>query len=60
MDDDEESRSKKPVRSGLLFDQMSIEELQNHILVLEKEIARARDVIASKETARGDADSVFN
>lgn len=38
---------------------MSIEALDDYIADLEAEIARARDAIAAKQTARGDAESVF-
>ncbi len=57
--DDEEVQNTKPVSFGVLLEKMSIKELNDHILELEKEIARARHAISSKETARGAADSVF-
>ena len=41
------------------MDDMSIEELQDHIAALKAEIARAEDMIALKKQAQGAADSVF-
>ncbi len=38
---------------------MSIEALADYITELEAEITRAREAIAGKESARGDAESVF-
>ena len=38
---------------------MSLEALDDYIAGLEAEIARAREAIAEKQTARGDAESVF-
>ena len=39
---------------------MSLEGLADYIAELEAEIARAREAIAEKQTAHGDAESVFN
>ncbi len=38
---------------------LSIEALGDYIAELEAEIARAREAVAEKESARGAADSVF-
>ncbi|MDP6690874.1 MAG: DUF1192 domain-containing protein [Alphaproteobacteria bacterium] len=38
---------------------MSVEQLQDYIAEMETEIARVRDAIANKQTARGAADAVF-
>ena len=38
---------------------MSLEALDDYIVGLEAEIARARETIAEKQSARGDAESVF-
>ena len=39
---------------------MSLEQLNEYIVELELEIARAKDVIEVKKDARGAADAVFN
>jgi len=41
------------------LDEMSIEDLQDRIVALKEEIARAEDMIAAKKQAKGAADSVF-
>lgn len=41
------------------LDEMSIEDLQDHVAALKDEIARAEDMISVKKRALGDADSVF-
>ena len=55
--EDLEPRTKKPPPKDL--DVMSIEALGEYIADLEGEIARARETIAAKESARLSADSVF-
>jgi len=42
-----------------VLDEMSIEALNEYIGELEQEIARVRAAIKVKESARGDAESVF-
>lgn len=46
----------KPVKD---LDPMSVEALTNYIVGLEGEIERAREMIASKQAARGAADTFF-
>jgi uncharacterized small protein (DUF1192 family) len=53
----DEAQTRKPVLPK--FETMSIEGLQERIAELEAEIATIRDVIKSKQAARGAADSVF-
>ena len=59
MDDDLELQHverKLPPKNLAL---MSIDALNNYIADLEAEIARAREAITEKQSARGDAESVF-
>ena len=53
----DEAQTRKPALPK--FETMSIEDLQDRILALESEIATIRDVIKSKQAARGSADSFF-
>lgn len=53
----DEAETRKPVLPK--FDAMSIADLEARIAALEAEIATIRDVIRSKQAARGSADSVF-
>ncbi len=53
----DEAQTRKPVLPK--FDTMSIEGLEQRIADLEAEIATIRDVIKSKQAARGTADSFF-
>jgi len=55
--DDLEPRKKKPQPNDL--ESMSIEALMDYVAELEAEIARARLMIAGKQSARSAADSVF-
>jgi uncharacterized small protein (DUF1192 family) len=56
MDWDEAERRKPALPK---FETMSIEGLEERILELEAEIATIRDVIKSKQAARGTAASFF-
>ena len=58
MEEPEEPRNVKPKSRNL--EVMSIEALGELIAELEAEIARAREAIAGKSTARRDAESVFD
>ena len=58
MEDPAEPRDVKPKPKDL--EVMSIEALGEYIAELEAEIARVREAIADKSTARQDAESVFN
>ncbi len=53
----DEAQTRKPALPK--FDTMSIEGLEQRIAELEAEIATIRDVIKSKQAARGTADSFF-
>lgn len=53
----DEAETRKPALPK--FETMSIEGLQERIAALEAEIAMIRDVISSKQAARGAADSFF-
>ncbi|MEQ8195628.1 MAG: DUF1192 domain-containing protein [Rhodospirillales bacterium] len=54
---DLEPKTPKPKPRNL--DEMSIEALDDYIAELETEIARARETIAAKQSARQGAESVF-
>ena len=58
MEDPEEPKNEKPKPKDL--EVMSIEALGEYIAEMEAEIARVREAIADKSTARQDAESVFN
>lgn len=53
----DEAEKRKPARPK--FETMSIEDLQERITDLEAEIATIREVIKSKQAARGAADTFF-
>lgn len=58
MEDPEEPRNVKPKPRDL--EVMSVEALGEYIAEMEAEIARVREAIAGKSSARQDAESVFN
>ena len=55
--DDLEPRHKAVEKKNL--DVMSVDALNGYIADLEAEIARARDAISNKQSARAAADAVF-
>ena len=55
--EDLEPRTKKPAPKNL--EVMSIEALHEYVAELESEIARVRETIAGKETARVGAETLF-
>lgn len=58
MDTDDLEPRHKPAAAKNL-DEMSVEALRDYIAELEAEIARARDAIAGKESARDAAHAAF-
>ena len=58
-----EEEEVRPTRAGrlerLVLDPLSVSDLRAYIGELQREIARAEAVIATKEGARGHADSLF-
>ena len=51
---------KKPVHEvGMVLDTLSVDELEERIILLESEIERLRLAIAHKKDSRSAADSVF-
>ena len=58
MDTDDLDPKNAPAGKPDLY-VMSIEQLNEYIAEMEIEIARVRTEIARKQSARGDADSVF-
>lgn len=59
MDTDDLEPPKKARIEPPILEELSIEELTDYIAELEAMAARARDMIKSKQAARGSADSVF-
>jgi uncharacterized small protein (DUF1192 family) len=59
MDDELELQHVEPKQAQKNLALMSIEALNDYVAGLEAEIARARETIAEKQSARGDAESVF-
>ncbi len=55
--DDDRPKSKRATPPDLSL--LGVSELEGYIAGLEKEIARARDLIKAKTALRGDADSLF-
>ena len=55
--DDLEPKKKKPAPKNL--EEMSIEALHEYIAEMEAEIARVREAISGKESARTGADQFF-
>ena len=54
------NRSKKPVHEvGMVLDTLSVDELEERILLLESEIVRLKQAIVHKKSSRSAADSVF-
>ncbi len=58
---DDEGRPERPVDHvvGMVLDALSIEELEARIVVLEGEIVRIREAIASKTATKSAADAIF-
>jgi len=59
LDDEEVRPAKKRRLDPLLFDPLSVADVQDYISELRAEIARAEAAILKKEGARGHADSFF-
>ncbi len=53
----DEAEARKPALPK--FETMSIADLESRIVLLEAEIATIREVIKSKQAARGSADGFF-
>ncbi len=60
MDLDDDAPIKKPVHEiGMVLDTLSVEELEERIVLLTEEIARLKAAISVKKASRNAADSVF-
>ncbi len=59
MFDDDEVKKPREHEIGMLLDAMSVEELTDHIAMLEAEIARLRVAIDDKRKSKSAADAVF-
>jgi len=57
--DTDELEPKRPVLEPLDLEKVSVEDLNEYIVRLEAEIARARAEIAAKQSYRGDAEALF-
>jgi len=57
--DDEEIRKPKGHEVGMMLDAMSVEELEERIAMLEREIARLRGAIDARKQTRNVADALF-
>lgn len=58
--EDEEAIKKSPAHEvGMILDELSIEELEKRITLLEGEIVRLKSAIEAKNQSRGAADAVF-
>ena len=56
--DDLDDSTVKPLEM-IKLEMLGIEELENRICDLEKEIVRVREMIDSKKAVKGDAESLF-
>ena len=59
MDLDNELKKRAAFELGMALDDLSVEELHEHISMLEAEIARLREAISAKTASRSAADAVF-
>ena len=58
--DIEDEPVKKPVHEvGMVLDTLSVDELEERIILLKSEIERLKQTIALKKDSRNAADSVF-
>ena len=58
--DIEDEPVKKPVHEvGMVLDTLSVDELEERIILLKSEIERLKQAIALKKDSRNAADSVF-
>ncbi len=57
--DEEEIRKPKGHEVGMMLDAMSVEELEERIAMLEREIARLRTAIDARKQTRDMADALF-
>ncbi len=56
---DEEELGKRPEKPPANMEKMSVAELENYILILHQEIARAQAEIKTRQSVRGNADALF-
>jgi uncharacterized small protein (DUF1192 family) len=59
FDDEDAPKKKKAHEVGMNIDTMSVDELEERIGLLEAEIVRLRDAIASRRKTKDAANSVF-
>jgi uncharacterized small protein (DUF1192 family) len=59
MFDDDEVRKPKGHEVGMPIDTMSVEELNDRIEILRREIARLEEAIAARQKTKAAADSLF-
>ena len=59
MFDDEAVKRPRTHEVGMAIDTMSVDELNERIGILEKEIARLREAIAARQQIKAAAESLF-
>ena len=59
MFDDEAAKRPRTHEVGMAIDTMSVDELNERIGILEKEIARLREAIAARQQTKAAAESLF-
>ena len=59
MFDDTEARKPRGHEVGMSIDSMSVEELQERIIMLEAEIVRLQDALAVRGKTKAAAESIF-
>ena len=59
MFDEEKPKKLAPHEVGMPIDTMSVDELEERIGILEAEIARLKEAIASRQKTRSAAESIF-
>lgn len=59
MDEDDTPRKPSAHEVGMILDALSVQELEERLVLLEKEIERLKEEIARKTSSRSAADSAF-
>lgn len=59
FDDEDQVKRPKAHEVGMPLDAMSLDELEQRIVLLEGEIARLREAISARKRTKDEADSLF-